>query len=97
MIKAALPLLAIFLTPSLPLAQGAPSTPVAPSSLPTDGRGNPKVAHLGQSVDQMIYDFMEEQQIPGLTLAIVQAPYITRIVGYGLSDIGQKRLEQFKQ
>ena len=40
----------------------------------------------------MIYDFMEEQQIPGLTLAIVQAPYITRIVGYGLSDIGQKRL-----
>ena len=44
----------------------------------------------------MIYDFMEEQQIPGLTLAIVQAPYITRIVGYGLSDIGQKRLASTK-
>lgn len=54
------------------------------------------MAHLGQSVDQMIYDFMEEQQIPGLTLAIVQAPYITRVVGYGLSDIGQRRLASTK-
>ena len=44
----------------------------------------------------MIYDFMEEQQIPGLTLAIVQAPYITRLVGYGLSDIGQRRLTSTK-
>ena len=67
---------------------------VAPKSvtLPTDGRGNSKVAHGGESVDQMIYDFMAEHQIPGLTLAIVQAPYITRVVGYGLSDIAQERL-----
>ena len=67
---------------------------VAPKSvsLPTDGRGNSKVAHGGESVDQMIYDFMADQQIPGLTLAIVQAPYITRVVGYGLSDIAQERL-----
>ena len=51
---------------------------------------------MNQSVDQMVYDFMEEQQIPGLTLAIVQAPYITRLVGYGLSDIGQRRLASTK-
>ena len=94
-------LLLLLLTPSLLRAQGAPSAPTpspSPSTapFPTDGRGNPKVAHLGQSVDQMVYDFMEEQQIPGLTLAIVQAPYITRLVGYGLSDIGQRRLASTK-
>lgn len=96
-----IPLLLLLLTPSLLRAQGEPSAPMpspSPSTapFPTDGRGNPKVAHLGQSVDQMIYDFMEEQQIPGLTLAIVQAPYITRLVGYGLSDIGQRRLASTK-
>ncbi len=37
-------------------------------------------------------EFMKEQEIPGLTLAIVQAPYIPRVVGYGFSDAGQKRL-----
>lgn len=34
------------------------------------------VAYQGKAIDQMIYDFMEEQGIPGMTLAIVQAPYI---------------------
>lgn len=31
-------------------------------------------------------------EIPGLTLAIVQAPYIPRVVGYGMSDEKQRRL-----
>ena len=47
-------------------------------------RGNKDVSYLGYSIDQMIIDFMKEQDIPGLTLAIVQAPYIPRVVGYGL-------------
>ena len=93
-----LPLIHAQESPSIPVP--FPSSPTASSSspvpFPSDGRGNPKVVHLGQSVDQMIYDFMAERQIPGLTLAIVQAPYITRIVGYGLSDIGQKRLASTK-
>ena len=55
-------------------------------------RGSADVSYLGQTVDRMIWDFMEEHQIPGLTLAIVQAPYIPRVVGYGLSDGGQRRL-----
>ena len=55
-------------------------------------RGSADVSYLSHTVDQMIWDFMNEQQIPGLTLAIVQAPYIPRVVGYGLSDAGQKRL-----
>lgn len=37
-------------------------------------------------MDQLIYDFMQEEKIPGMTLAIVQAPYIPRVVGYGLSN-----------
>ena len=46
------------------------------NQLPQAGRGNVHVAYQGKAIDQMIYDFMEEQGIPGMTLAIVQAPYI---------------------
>ncbi|WP_418667251.1 hypothetical protein [Allofournierella sp.] len=55
-------------------------------------RGSADTSYLGQTVDQMIWDFMKEEQIDGLTLAIVQAPYIPRVVGYGLSDAKQRRL-----
>ncbi len=55
-------------------------------------RGSYDVSYLDNSVDQMIIDFMKEEEIPGLTLAIVQAPYIPRVVGYGLSDVKEKRL-----
>lgn len=55
-------------------------------------RGSADVSYLGQTVDQMIWNFMREYEIPGLTLAIVQAPYIPRVVGYGLSDAGERRL-----
>ena len=55
-------------------------------------RGSADVSYLGESVDSMIWEFMKEKEIPGLTLAIVQAPYIPRVVGYGLSDTKEKRL-----
>ena len=55
-------------------------------------RGSADVTYLGRAVDEMIWKFMEEHAIPGLTLAIVQAPYIPRVVGYGLSDAKQRRL-----
>lgn len=55
-------------------------------------RGNANVSYLGQTVDEMIWNFMREEEIPGLTLAIVQAPYIPRVVGYGYSDEKQRRL-----
>lgn len=55
-------------------------------------RGSADVSYLDRTVDAMVWDFMEEQKIPGLTLAIVQAPYIPRVVGYGVSDAGQRRL-----
>jgi D-alanyl-D-alanine carboxypeptidase len=55
-------------------------------------RGNPDVTYAGQSIDQMISAFMAEQGVSGMAVAIVQAPYITRVTGYGLSDVASRRL-----
>lgn len=52
-------------------------------------RGNPVVQFEGQTIDEMIAAFMKEHRIPGMTLAIVQAPYIPRVVGYGVADIAK--------
>lgn len=57
------------------------------NQLPKSERGDVQVAYQGKSIDQMIYEFMEEQGVPGMTLAIVQAPYIPRVVGYGVTNI----------
>ncbi len=56
------------------------------------GRGDFHTLYQGKSVDDLIIEYMEENEIPGLSLAIVQAPYITRVLGYGLADIETKRL-----
>lgn len=55
-------------------------------------RGDFDVSYLNLSVDQMIIDFMKQEEIYGLTLSIVQAPYIPRVVGYGYSDVKTRRL-----
>lgn len=66
------------------------------NQLPQQGRGNVRVAYLGRSIDRMIYEFMEQEGIPGMTLAIVQAPYIPRVVGYGVTDIAEGHLAAVK-
>ena len=66
------------------------------NQLPQEGRGNVHVAYQGKAIDQMIYEFMEEQGIPGMTLAIVQAPYIPRVVGYGVTDFEKGNLAAAK-
>lgn len=66
------------------------------NQLPQEGRGNVHVAYQGKAIDQMIYEFMEEQGIPGMTLAIVQAPYIPRVVGYGVTDFEKGIWQQQK-
>lgn len=66
------------------------------NQLPKGERGDVQVAYQGKSIDQMIYQFMEEQGIPGMTLAIVQAPYIPRVVGYGVTDIENRNLASTK-
>lgn len=55
-------------------------------------RGDFHTIYQGQSVDDLIIEYMEQNAIPGMSLAIVQAPYITRAVGYGLADTQSKRL-----
>jgi len=56
------------------------------------GRGDFHTRYQGITVDELIIDYMEKNAIPGMSLAIVQAPYITRVAGYGLADIESKRL-----
>jgi D-alanyl-D-alanine carboxypeptidase len=55
-------------------------------------RGNPDVSFAGETVDQMIAAYMKEHDVPGMAVAIVQAPYITRVTGYGLADAETRRL-----
>ena len=50
-------------------------------------RGNPNTSYMGESPDQMVSKFMEEYNVPGLTLAIVEAPYIPLYAGYGVAQI----------
>lgn len=64
--------------------------------LPSSGRGTSRVAYLNQALDQIIYDFMADNHIPGMALAIVQAPYIPRVVGYGLSNVEKGLLASSK-
>ncbi len=66
------------------------------NQIPQQGRGNARTAYLGQSIDEMIYEFMESESIPGLSLAIVQAPYIPRVVGYGVTNLEQGNLSATK-
>lgn len=55
-------------------------------------RGDPRMVQAGQSIDAMIADFMAAHAVPGLSLAIVQAPYITRVTGHGVADVGKRLL-----
>ena len=65
-------------------------------TLPNEGRGSFRVEYQGIPIDRMIVDFMEKESIPGMTLAIVQAPYIPRIVGYGVSNAQTGQLASAK-
>ena len=55
-------------------------------------RGDFHALYRGQSIDSLIIQFMEENNLPGLSVAIVQAPYIPRVMGYGMADTTAKRL-----
>lgn len=86
----------LMLTTGVLSAQNRTATMKNQNQLPQKGRGNVRVEYLGRSIDRMIYEFMEEKGIPGMTLAIVQAPYIPRVAGYGVTDIEQGRLAAVK-
>ena len=55
-------------------------------------RGNIRSFFQGLSIDDLMIEYMEENHVPGMTLAIVQARYITRLTGHGISDKEMKSL-----
>lgn len=55
-------------------------------------RGDAEIAFGGRTVDAMIAEFMRENNVPGLAVAIVQAPYITRVEGFGVADAARRTL-----
>jgi CubicO group peptidase (beta-lactamase class C family) len=81
-------LTALFVSTSLnvTVADQAPAVPRA------TGRGNPDIQYAGQSVDALIAEFMREHDVPGMSVAIVQAPYITRATGFGVGDAASRTL-----
>lgn len=50
------------------------------------------MAVKGQTVDELIAAYMRANKVPGLSVAVAQTPYITRITGYGFSDSERKLL-----
>jgi CubicO group peptidase (beta-lactamase class C family)/uncharacterized protein (DUF302 family) len=56
------------------------------------GRGNRVLSVRGKFIDQRIAEFMEKHDVPGLTMAIVQAPYIPRSAGYGRASLTDDEL-----
>lgn len=51
-----------------------------------------KCVHQNPTIDELITTFMKQHDLAGITLAIVQAPYISRVVGYGYADPEKKLL-----
>jgi CubicO group peptidase (beta-lactamase class C family) len=51
------------------------------------GRARTALAADGKYIDQLIAEFMTKNGVPGLSMAIVQAPYIPRSAGYGSASI----------
>ncbi len=59
-------------------------------------RGKAALSVQGKFIDQRIAEFMEKNDVPGLTMAIVQAPYIPRSAGYGRASLADDELASTK-
>src|SRR5215475_15468291 len=59
-------------------------------------RGDPVLKSHGVTIDQMIADFVRKHKLPGITMAIVEAPYIPRSAGYGVIDVNKDELASTK-
>lgn len=55
-------------------------------------RGDIVIAYYGKTIDELITNYMKKNNVPCMTLAIVQAPYITREGVWGISDRETKQL-----
>lgn len=80
------------LTPSDAVAQsGAQSGPQSDAQAGVR-RGKVALSVRGKFIDQRIAEFMEKHDVPGLAMAIVQAPYIPRSAGYGRASLTDDEL-----
>src|SRR5262245_33413487 len=59
-------------------------------------RGDTVLQSHGVTVDRMIADFVRKHNLPGITMAIVEAPYIPRSAGYGVIDTQKDELASTK-
>src|SRR5690349_3587921 len=66
--------------------------PVLAFAQQPEPRGKPALEVRGKYVDQRIAEFMAKNEVPGLALAIVQAPYIPRSAGYGRASLAHDEL-----
>lgn len=72
---------------------GGSSLAQSSAATPTDSaRGKPALEVRGKYIDQRIAEFMEKHDVPGLAMAIVQAPYIPRSAGYGRASLTHDEL-----
>jgi CubicO group peptidase (beta-lactamase class C family)/uncharacterized protein (DUF302 family) len=65
-------------------AQQSPGIPIV--------RGDARLQDRGVFIDQLIADFIAKHGLPGLSMAIVQAPYIPRSAGYGKTSLDHDEL-----
>jgi CubicO group peptidase (beta-lactamase class C family)/uncharacterized protein (DUF302 family) len=59
-------------------------------------RGDAALQTHGQYIDELVADFMAENHLPGMTMAIVQAPYVPRSAGYGKTSTSLDELASTK-
>lgn len=72
---------------------GGPSLAQSSNPTPADGvRGKAALEVRGKFIDQRIAEFMEKHDVPGVAMAIVQAPYIPRSAGYGRASLTHDEL-----
>lgn len=90
--KAGLIVLLAFGAPIIAWSQAVPN----PSGYANNDRGDAKLRANGQYVDQLVADFMVRHHLPGMTMAIVQAPYIPRSAGYGRTNLNYDELASTK-
>ncbi|TCL67180.1 serine hydrolase [Rhizobium sp. BK251] len=70
-------------------------TPTGASGYPVS-RGEYPVQSHGITVDRLIADFARKNNLPGISVAIVQAPYIPLSAGYGRTNIDNDELASTK-
>ena len=66
--------------------------PMLASAQTEPPRGKADLSVRGTYIDQRIAEFMAANDVPGLAMAIVQAPYIPRSTGYGRASLAHDEL-----